>query len=108
MRSACTQGAARGGILCGNLRRGGIRDDAAAIFASARPHLNEAIRIRHNRKIMLDDDYRMARIRQLVQLGIEQVDIGWVQARGGLIQQIDRVAATRVAGALQLLSLIHI
>ena len=66
MRSACTQGAARGGILCGNLRRGGIRDDAAAIFASARPHLNDAIRIRHNRKIMLDDDYRMPRIRQLV------------------------------------------
>ena len=44
----------------------------------------------------------MARIRQLVQLGIEQVDIGWVQARGGLVQQIDRVAATRVAGTLQL------
>ena len=43
MRSACTQGAARGGILCGNLRRGGIRDDAAAIFASARAHLNDCL-----------------------------------------------------------------
>ena len=85
MRSACTQGAARGGILCGNLRRGGIRDDAAAIFASARAHLNDAVRIRHDRKIMLDDDHRISSIRQLMQLGIEQVDIGWVQARGCLL-----------------------
>ena len=73
----------------------------------ARAHLNDAIRIRYDRKIMLDDDYRMARIRQLVQLGIEQVDISWVQARGGLVQQIDRVAATRLRERCSVASLMR-
>ena len=43
----------------------------------------------------------MPGIDKLVQLRIEQGNIGRVQAGGGLIQHVDRVPAPRVAGALQ-------
>ena len=51
---------------------------------------------------MLDDEDGLAGIGELVELRVEQRDIGGVEARGGLVQDVDSVAATGVAGALEL------
>jgi hypothetical protein len=73
-------------------------DDAAAAVSGLRTHVEDPVRLRHDVKIVLDDDGRIAGSNEPMQNMQEPLHIGHVQPDGGLIENIERVPLLVVDG----------
>jgi hypothetical protein len=67
-------------------------------------HVDEPVGGFDDVQVVLDDDDGVARVAQLVQHLEQQVDVGKVQAGGGLVQDVERAAGVALA---QLLRQLH-
>jgi len=77
----------------GNLpgRAGG--DDLASFVAGSWADVDDPVACGDDLHLVLDDDHGVARLDQAVELGHELVDVRGVQAGGGLVEDVERVAA---------------
>eukprot|EP01034_Spumella_vulgaris_P001037 gene1037-1380_t len=65
-----------------------------------RPHVDEPIGGFDHVQVVFDDDDGVARVAQLVQHLQQQVDVGKVQAGGGLVQDVERAARIARGGQI--------
>src|SRR3954468_22314917 len=79
------QRGASGDEVCGRA----LEDDPAAFVAGARAEIDDPVRVRHHRLVVLDDDHRLAGVDEAVEQAEEVLDVGQVQAAGGLVQDVD-------------------
>lgn len=83
----------RGFALCNGLWRTGDEDFTAAA-AAFRPKINDPVRRFDDIQVVLNDHDGVALIAQLVQNVQQLLDIGKVQPRRRLIENIQRLAGT--------------
>ena len=79
------------GITVGDCRhffRRSLRDDFSAATAAFRTKVDDMIGDFDDIQIMLDDDYGVACVRQLLQDVDQLLDIDSVQASGGFVQDV--------------------
>ena len=74
-------------------------DDAAAVLAAAGSEVDDVVGTGDDGHVVLDDDHRVARVDQRVQLPRQQRDVDRMQAGRRLVEDEERVPA---AGALEL------
>ena len=74
------------------------RHHPTAGVAAARAEVDDPVGARDDVHVVLDDDDGVARVDEAVQLAQQQFDVGRVQARRRLVEEVERVAA---AGPLQ-------
>ncbi len=68
-----------------------VEDDSAATLARPRAHVDEAVGGEHHRRIVLDDDQRVAGVAQPVHRLDDAVHVARVQADAGLVEHEHRV-----------------
>ena len=66
-----------------------------ARVATARAEVDEPVRGQGHGRVVLDDHHRAARVDQVLQQPEQPFDVGRVQAGGRLVQQVERVPASR-------------
>lgn len=79
----------------GNLEGRAAGDNATAVFPRPRPQIDDPVHLREDAHVMLDDDNRVARINQALQLVQQQVHVGRMQAGGRFVQDIEGIAMLR-------------
>jgi len=67
-------------------------NDVAAGVPAARSQVDDPVRRLDNDEIVLDDDDRLTTIHKPVQQSQQVAHIGWMQAGGGFIEDVQRVA----------------
>ncbi len=72
----------------GDLLRRAFRDDATAVLAGARAHVNHMVGGMDGFLVVLDDDHRVAEVAQLGQRGEQARVVALVQADRGLVQHV--------------------
>ena len=65
--------------------RRALEDDLAAVVAGTGAEVDDPVRVRHDRLVVLDDDDRLAGVDEPVEQGKELADVGQVQAGGRLV-----------------------
>src|SRR5690606_23059772 len=85
------------------LRRGALEDDPAAVHARAGTQVDDPVRMRHHRLVVLDDDERLPGVDEAVQEGEQLVHVREVQARGRLVQHHDPALVAHVGGETEAL-----
>ena len=92
--------------VAGDLLGRALRDDLAAAVAALRTHVDDPVGGLHDFEIVLDDDHRVALVDQLMQ-HVEQLrDVVEMQARGRLVEDVERApgrAARQFLGELDAL-----
>ena len=63
-----------------------LEDDQPAVVAGAGPQINNPVGVRHDRLMMLDDDYRHTGVDQPVKQPEQLLDVGEVQACGRFVR----------------------
>ena len=71
-------------------------DDPSAIVTGTRPHVNDPVARGDDAHVVFDDDDGIAGVDECVELSEQLVDIGGVQSRGRLIEDIQRLAPAAV------------
>ena len=69
--------------------RGALEDDATAVVAGAGAEVDEPVGVRHDRLVVLDHDHRLAGVDEPVEQAEQLLDVGEVQAAGGLVEDVD-------------------
>ena len=89
------EGAGDGGGIDGQLlwRAGG--DDASSATAAGGSHVKQIIYGFEHVQVVLDDDDGVAGVHQALQHGQQHFDVFKVQAGGGLVQDVERLAGGR-------------
>ncbi len=67
-----------------------LRDDAAPGVAAFRTEIDDPVRFGDDVEVVLDHDNRVAGVHQPVQHAQELLDVGHVQADGGLVEDVER------------------
>ena len=80
-------------------------DDPPAVVAGARPEVDDPVGVRHHGLVVLDHDDRLAGVDQAVEQAEQLLDVGEVQARGGLVEDVDAALLAEVGGELDALPL---
>ncbi|MEI2648583.1 MAG: hypothetical protein V9G15_06130 [Dermatophilaceae bacterium] len=78
-----------GRLFLGDLERRPLGDDAAAELATLRAELDDVIRTGDHGRVVLDDDERVAARHELVEDVDEAGDVGEVEARRGLVEDVE-------------------
>jgi hypothetical protein len=82
------------GLLCaGDEFRRTLRDDTAAAFAAFRAKIDDPVSLLDDVKVMLDDEHSVAERNQTLQNVEQFANIVKMQARGGLIKDIQGAAS---------------
>ncbi len=92
----------------GDLLGGADGHDAAAGLAPLGPEVDDPVGPLDDLHVVLDDQHGIARRHEAVQHVQEQLDVGEVQAGGGLVQQVERPSGAfldQLAGQLDALGL---
>ena len=76
----------------GHQLRRSLGDDAAAALAALGPHVHEVIGVADDVHVVLDDDHRVAQVRQAVEHLEQAADVVEVKTRCRLIEQVQRAA----------------
>jgi hypothetical protein len=100
--------AGEGGAGGGEVGRCALEDDPAALVAGAGAEVDDAVGVRHDRLVVLDDDDRLAGIDEPVEQAEQLLDVGEVEAGGRLVEDVDAgepelaavVPNQRLSGAL--------
>ena len=74
-----------------DLRRRAVEDDLAAAFAGARSHVDQPVGGQHHRRVVLDDDQRIAGIAQPVDRLDDAVHVARVQADARFVEHEHRI-----------------
>jgi hypothetical protein len=64
-----------------------------AVFAGTRPHVDYPVAIGHDKHVVFDDDHRVALFDESVELRHQSLDVRWMQASRGLVEDVERRAA---------------
>src|SRR2546425_5793425 len=78
------------------LFRRALEHDAAAAVAALGAEVDDPVGLRDHVEIVLDDEHRVPRVDQAVQHVDQLLDIGHVQADGGLVQHVQGLRKTRL------------
>ena len=78
---------------------------AAAVVAGAGAEVDDPVRVRHDRLVVLDDDHRLAGVDEPVEQAEQLLDVGEVQAGGRLVEDVDAALLAHVRGQLESLPL---
>ena len=70
-------------------------------WPGARAEVDDPVGVRHDRLVVLDDDHRVAGVDQPVEQAEQLVDVGQVQAGGGLVQHVVGGLLGHVDGQLE-------
>src|SRR5690606_31104398 len=92
---AAGQEAAGGRVRGQQLVVAALEDDRAAALAAARPELDDVVRGRDRRGVVLDDEDRVAGVAQAGEQREQAVRVPRVQPDGGLVQHVERVDEAR-------------
>src|SRR5262249_47167358 len=69
------------------------RHDGAAARAALGAEVDDPVRLLDDVEVVLDGDHRVAEVDQAVEDGDEAIDIGEVEAGGGFVEDVERLAA---------------
>src|SRR5215217_7047457 len=78
-----------------------LEDDPAAVVAGAGTEVDEPVGVRHDRLVVLDDDDRLAGVDDPVEQAEQLLDVGEVQARGRLVEDVDVAPLRHLGGELE-------
>ena len=81
--------------------RRALEDDPPALVARAGPEIDDPVGVRHDGLVVLDDDDRSARVDEPIQQAEQLVDVGEMQAGGGLVEDEDTALPAQVSSQLQ-------
>jgi transposase-like protein len=95
------QGGARGDDVGGCA----LEDDPAAVVAGAGADVDDAVDVRHDRLVVLDDGDRLTGVDEPVEQAEQLLDVGEVEAGGRLVEDVDAALLGHVRGQLQPLPL---
>ena len=90
-----------GDEVCG----GAFEDEPAAVVAGAGAEVDDPVGVRHDRLVVLDDDDRLAGVDEAVEQAEQVLDVGQVQAGGGLVEDVDVALLGHLGGQLEPLPL---
>src|SRR5256885_6229628 len=97
--------AGEGGTGGNEVGGGAFEDDPAAFTTSAWPEVDDPVGVGHDRLVVLDDDDRLARVDEPVEQAEQLLDVGEVEARGRLVEDVDAAPLPHVGGQLEPLPL---
>lgn len=66
-----------------------LEDHLPTLVTRARPKVDDPVRVSHDGLVMLDDDYRRARVHEPVQEAEELLDVGEMEAGSRLVKNVD-------------------
>src|SRR5579864_3122297 len=69
-----------------DLRWSAEEDDLSAALAGSRTHIEDAICLEHDLRVVLDDEQRIAGVAQLLHHRNDALHVTWMQPDGGLIE----------------------
>ena len=69
-----------------------LRDNPSAVRPAFRPEIDDEVRALDHVEIVLDDDHRVAETDEPLQHIQQLVNVGEVQTRGGLVEDVNRSA----------------
>jgi hypothetical protein len=82
-----------------------LEHDPAAVVAGTGAEVDDPVGVGHDRLVVLDDEDRLAGVHEPVEQAEELGDVGEVEARGGLVEDVDAALVTHVHGELEALPL---
>jgi hypothetical protein len=82
-----------------------LEDDLTALVAGAGAEVDDPVGVRHDRLVVLDDDHRLAAVDEAVEQAQQLLDVGEVQARRRLIEDIDIAFLSHARGQFEPLAL---
>jgi hypothetical protein len=77
-----------------------FEENAAAVVAGAGAQVDDPVGVGHDGLVVLDDDDGLAGVHQAVEEGEEVLDVGEVEAGGGLVEDVDAALAAHVVASL--------
>jgi hypothetical protein len=83
------------GRVGGDLGRGALRHDLAAMDARAGADVEDVIGLADRLLVMFDDDHRVALVAQVLQRRQQPVIVALVQADGGLVEHVEHAGQAR-------------
>ena len=79
-----------------------LEHDPAAVVAGAGAEVDDPVRVRHHRLVVLDHDYRLTGVDQAVQQRKQPLHVGEVETGRRLVEHVDAGLSRRcVGGQLQ-------
>src|SRR5690606_9173603 len=75
------------------------------VVAGAGTQVDDPVGVSHHGLVVLDDDHRLAGVHQPVEEPQELLDVGEVEAAGGLVEDVDAALLAHVGGELEPLTL---
>ena len=97
--------AGEGGALGDEIGGWALEDDPAAVVTGAGAEVDDPVGVRHDRLMVLDDDDGLAGVDEPVEQREQVLDVGEVEARGRLVEDVDAALLPQVRGQLEPLPL---
>ncbi len=97
--------AGEGGTGGDEIDRCSLEDDPAPVVAGTRAQVDDPVGMRHDRQVVLDDDQRLAGVDEPVEQTEQLLDVGEVQSRGRLVEDVDARLLRHGGGQLEPLPL---
>ena len=82
-----------------------LEDDPAAVVTRTGTEVDDPVGMRHHRLMVLDDDDRLTGVDEPVEQAEQLLDVGEVQTRGRLVEDVDVALLAHLGGELEPLPL---
>ena len=84
------------------IRHGGAHDDLAAVVPRARADLHQPVGLAQQRRVVVDDEHRVAVRQQVPHDAEKSIDVGRMQADAGLVEDVEHPGGAVAHGAGEL------
>src|SRR5580693_1656742 len=94
-----------GGAFADEVGGCALEDDPPAVVTGIGSEVDDPVGVRHDRLVMLHDNDRLARVDESVEQAEQLLDVGEVQPRGWLVEDVNATFLAQVGGQLEPLAL---